>query len=172
VPNVLKKYTKSACIYIKKKGHKCSKKIKKTAYKVFLKKRNKKIIILLIIMEEYKFMCKECNFKCLKRGDYNRHIKTKKHLKIISDGVRYKCKICEKVFLNRSGLWRHKKVCNKKLDNEEYKELYYELLREQNKLKDEITRVYQELIKKQTENDEIMKQLMHNMTSCAIIQQI
>ena len=123
-------------------------------------------------MEKNNFTCRECNFKCLKRGDYNRHIKTKKHLKIISEGVKYRCKICEKVFLNRSGLWRHKKKCNKKLDNEEYKELYYELLKEQHKLKDEITRVYQELIKKQQENDEIMRKLMYNMTSCAIIQQI
>ena len=123
-------------------------------------------------MEECNFKCKECNFKCKKRGDYNRHIKTKKHIKIKSEGVKYRCKICEKVFLNRSGLWRHKKICNKKLDNEEYKELYYELLREQNKLKDEITRVYQELIKKQQENDGIMKELIHNMTSCAIIQQV
>ena len=123
-------------------------------------------------MEDLKFSCKECNFKCKKRGDYNRHIKTKKHIKIHTGGVKYNCKICNKVFLNRSGLWRHKKECSKKLDNSEYKELYYELLKEQNKLKDEITRVYQELIKKQDENDTIMRQLMQNMTSSAIIQQV
>ena len=139
---------------------------------MYLKKMGQNIIKLIIIMEEINFSCKECNFKCKKRGDYNRHIKTKKHIKIEKEGVKYSCKICNKVFLNRSGLWRHKKECNKKLDNSEYKELYYELLKEQNKLKDEITRVYQELIKKQEENDTIMRQLMQNMSSCAIIQQI
>ena len=29
-----------------------------------------------------KFICEKCNFKCIKKGDYNRHILTAKHLKL------------------------------------------------------------------------------------------
>jgi len=63
------------------------------------------------------FTCKICDFKCCKKGDYNRHILTSKHKlatnsneKHIND-VNYTCDICNKNYQDRSGLWRHKKTC-------------------------------------------------------------
>jgi hypothetical protein len=127
---------------------------------------------LVYMEEDYKFKCAECIFKCKKRGDYNRHLTTNKHIKIKEGKKIYNCKLCDKIYLNRSGLWRHNKVCNTGVKNDDYKELYIELLKEQNKLKNEISRVYTELLSKQNENENIMKHIINNMGTCDIIQQV
>jgi hypothetical protein len=64
-----------------------------------------------------KFNCEICNFICCKKGDYDRHLLTRKH-KMATDGnnvdikkTSYICEICNKEYLDRSGLWRHKKKC-------------------------------------------------------------
>ena len=65
-----------------------------------------------------KFNCETCNFICCKKGDYDRHLLTRKH-KMATDGnnvdikkTSYICDICNKEYLDRSGLWRHKKKCS------------------------------------------------------------
>ncbi len=119
-------------------------------------------------MEEFRFECKACNFKCKKKGDYNRHMNTKKHIKITTETKKYICELCNKVYLNRSGLWRHRKTCTP--DKGDYKEMYFKLLKEQNKLKNDIVRIYEELLKKQEENERLMKEIMENIGSATISQ--
>ena len=72
------------------------------------------------------FYCSKCDFNCLKKGDWNRHLLTKKHLCEISDNnitlfVSEKnqsntCS-CGQTFNSRTTLWRHKKKCNQPLKN-------------------------------------------------------
>ena len=64
-----------------------------------------------------KFTCNICDFECSKKGDYNRHLLTRKH-KLATNGnenyindVNYTCDICNKQYQDRTGLWRHKKTC-------------------------------------------------------------
>ena len=65
------------------------------------------------------FNCKECDFICSKKGDYNRHILTSKHKlatssnnnNIYIEKISYICDNCNKEYQDRSGLWRHKKSC-------------------------------------------------------------
>ena len=64
------------------------------------------------------FNCETCDFKCYKKGDYNRHLLTRKH-QIATDGnnvaikkTSYICEICNKEYMDRTGLWRHKKKCS------------------------------------------------------------
>ena len=74
-----------------------------------------------------KHHCKTCDFKCSKLGDWNRHIITSKHIignimatkntSITSNIQKYKCD-CGKEYMDRTGLWRHKKKCIVKLTNE------------------------------------------------------
>ena len=48
-----------------------------------------------------------CKYKTNNKSNFNRHLKSKKHIK--------KCEnVCEcgKLYKTRSGLWKHKKVCN------------------------------------------------------------
>jgi hypothetical protein len=65
------------------------------------------------------FICSSCDFKCSKKGDYNRHLLTRKHKfqqesTIITSitSLHYECN-CGKIYKDRSGLWKHKKICNK-----------------------------------------------------------
>lgn len=75
----------------------------------------------------YHFLCFNCNFKCMKKGDFNRHLNTEKHIllntNINSDPnenscetddytkVVYSCNTCNKIYKSRTGLWSHKKKC-------------------------------------------------------------
>ena len=82
-----------------------------------------------------RFECNVCYFKCYAKSDWDRHLlrakhlentkinflatkNTKKHKKTQSssensdDETTYDC-ICGKIFKDRSGLWRHKKKCDK-----------------------------------------------------------
>ncbi len=75
--------------------------------------------------EQHILYCKDCNFICCKKYCWERHIMTAKHLKATNNtifatkegagvqmGSELICKICNKQYKNRSGLWRHKKTCN------------------------------------------------------------
>ena len=64
------------------------------------------------------YSCENCDFNTCNKNDYNRHLKTKKH---ISNGFQsfpmkktqknsYACD-CGKTYKDNSGLWRHKKNC-------------------------------------------------------------
>ena len=73
------------------------------------------------------FYCKKCDFNCIKKGDYNRHLLTAKHKKeingnniIIKNINSYECVNCNKFFKTNSGLWKHEKKCKllKKEDQE------------------------------------------------------
>ena len=64
------------------------------------------------------FICEECNFKCCKRSEYNRHLFTRKHLNTINttniqqqNAKQFVCE-CGKVYGYRASLFNHKKKCN------------------------------------------------------------
>ena len=67
-----------------------------------------------------KFECVNCNFKCSKLSDWNRHIITSKHLKgqdfnnfQQEKALSFKCENCNKIYKERTGLFKHKKKCIK-----------------------------------------------------------
>ena len=70
------------------------------------------------------FTCEICDFKCSKKGDYTRHLNTRKHVAATNGNIFYikktshVCKVCNKEYLDRSGLWRHRKTCVGKNMNE------------------------------------------------------
>ena len=68
-----------------------------------------------------KYYCELCDFKCCKKGDYNRHILTSKHNKLTlanaagdSETAKgtYICNNCNKNYNSRNGLWKHKNKGN------------------------------------------------------------
>ena len=80
------------------------------------------------------FSCDVCDFKCFKKGDYNRHLMTAKH-KMASFGISFtsnyialKCELCDKTYKDRSGLYRHKRKCKgtSVLDTDSIKQLIHQ----------------------------------------------
>jgi len=64
------------------------------------------------------FYCDNCNFKCSKQSNYDKHLLTAKHRKYVLATIQQQknatalfCK-CGKEYKNRTGLWRHKKKCS------------------------------------------------------------
>ena len=109
------------------------------------------------------FVCQKCDFKCCKKGDWNRHILSSKHqnvdkmlTNVDADVIKpYICE-CGKIYKHRQSLYVHKQTCvtkdeiNKELhdkdlidyllkENSEFKEM----LLEQNKMMMEIAKTSQ-----------------------------
>jgi hypothetical protein len=67
------------------------------------------------------YECKNCDFKCCKDSDWNRHILTSKHknrTKLNDFGPKnaentYTCQNCNKIYKARNSLWYHKQKCVK-----------------------------------------------------------
>ncbi len=71
------------------------------------------------------FRCEKCDFTCSKQSNYNRHISTRKHIKLHNDSIEspdhqksatYKCN-CGKEFSYNTNLTRHKKTCTKTVES-------------------------------------------------------
>ena len=60
------------------------------------------------------YECIKCNYKTDKRGNYNRHLKTKKHLDIHREKQENICHICGFVSSKKNNLLRHIKTHSKK----------------------------------------------------------
>ena len=108
------------------------------------------------------FTCKSCDFFTCNKKDFNRHIKTKKHISNVSQWFStektqktpYQCS-CGRLYKDNSGLWRHKKRCNKIYTditdiNEEPPEfkittkMFYDLLKQNNELQKSIIEISKE----------------------------
>ena len=54
------------------------------------------------------FICSTCNYKTNKKGNYNRHLKTKKHLiRIDKKETTFKCPFCDYETSRRNNYLRH-----------------------------------------------------------------
>ena len=67
-----------------------------------------------------KFICEFCDYKCLKKSDYNKHILTDKHKnrtnskladQKIAASKQFICKKCNKIYTARNSLWYHEQKC-------------------------------------------------------------
>jgi len=53
-----------------------------------------------------KFNCEKCNYSTTKKGNYDKHLNTKKHL-----SSPHHCSTCNKQYTTKSGLWKHRETC-------------------------------------------------------------
>jgi hypothetical protein len=74
-----------------------------------------------------KFHCNICDFNCSKKSNYELHINTKKHIRNVEGNLMETLEMsknancdcnCGKQFKSESGLWKHKKKCCYKLEEE------------------------------------------------------
>ena len=107
--------------------------------------------------EKLDFYCKNCDYTCSKKYNWERHLMSSKHIKVTNIATTqkqeqhiypnhksaYSCDICQKIYESRNGLWKHKKKCQPPCDkniiptkNEtEVKELIQYLMKENSEFK-------------------------------------
>ena len=109
------------------------------------------------------FNCDICDFNCSKKGDYNRHITTRKHQLLNNTNnitsiniIPYTCDNCNKTYKHASSLWNHKQKCEyiKTIIDDDVvfdKNLVMKILNQNNEFKElliEQTNLIKELIEK------------------------
>ena len=63
------------------------------------------------------YYCNFCDVQCYKKYSWERHLSTAKHIKATNvtnlkeKGQQYICQYCNKIYTNRTSLWRHNKNC-------------------------------------------------------------
>jgi hypothetical protein len=63
-------------------------------------------------IQSKKFNCVKCSYHTNKQSEFERHLNTNKHKKRHSETKKSPiCNICNKEFISRTTLWRHKKTC-------------------------------------------------------------
>jgi hypothetical protein len=74
------------------------------------------------------FECKNCDYKTSHRSHWLKHIKTKKHIGNIGNILETKkvpfhiCSTCGKRYKSRSGLYKHKIICEERKELKEFRE--------------------------------------------------
>ena len=122
------------------------------------------------------FYCEKCDFKCCKKGDYNRHVLTSKHQNLTKTNIilhqktsNHICDKCDKIYKSRVGLWSHKKKClNEKeeiIESDEVidlndKNLILTLIQQNNELQKQMF----EVIKNGTNINNTINNNSHNKT--------
>ena len=109
------------------------------------------------------YCCKLCDFDTCKLTDYNRHLVTKKHINNESatyvnekhEKHTYMCEKCGKEYNDRTGLWRHKKVCKFDKKIEEHKVSNYD---------DKNDKLIEYLMKENKEIKEMILEIVKNGT--------
>ena len=76
------------------------------------------------------FVCTNCDYKCCKKYNWDRHILTAKHLQVtqVTQNEQneqpkkmnaYSCEFCGQIYESRNGIWKHKKKCTNSNNNNE-----------------------------------------------------
>jgi len=123
-------------------------------------------------IDTLKYRCENCQYNCSKKYNWERHVSSSKHIKMakINDlatknwqkeqGMLFSCENCGKEYRDRTGLWRHKKICINHTEN---------IIDKKDEIIDKLLKQNSELIKEQTDIKnlilEIVKNGTHNTTT-------
>jgi len=121
-----------------------------------------------------KFFCEICDFECCKKGDYTRHLSTRKHKMVVNGSnipdkniKKYFCE-CGKSYTHDSGYYRHKKTCTfinekKETNNGENvvtPEMFMELMKVVVKQGEQQMKHGEQVINMQQQQSEFMKEII------------
>jgi hypothetical protein len=114
-----------------------------------------------------KFKCEICDYTTFRKDHYKRHLLGQKHIKNVSNvekGIapklldkKYKCEFCEKKYVHRQGLYKHRKTCIGKKNVVEKKEKDKEIIEQ---LKKELEKQREAFKKEQAAHNETLKKAL------------
>jgi hypothetical protein len=121
------------------------------------------------------FYCEKCDYICYRKYDFSKHILTLKHEKLQKSTEKsekseniFTCLNCDKIFKDRTGLWRHKKKCEK-IENIT-PEIILNVIQQNQEFKDMLIEQNKQNQELQKQNSELQKQMLevHSGYFCKI----
>jgi hypothetical protein len=125
---------------------------------------------------DIKFHCENCDYICYRKYDFGKHILTSKHKKLQNSTEKsekseniFTCLNCKKIFKDRTGLWRHKKKCEKIENNEANNicesfnispEIILNVIQQNQEFKDMLIEQNKQNHELQKQNNELQKQIL------------
>ena len=125
-----------------------------------------------------KYYCEDCDYTTSKSSSFKKHLSTAKHInltnltekvaKVAPQNEIYICDLCETQYKSRMGLWHHKQRCSQYDENviDEQsdipldKNLFVELLKQNQTLITSNTEFKELIIEQQQENQDLQKHLL------------
>ena len=117
------------------------------------------------------YFCKECNYTTKRKDGFQKHLKSKRHLKMINgydEKYKYECKFCSKKYIHCAGLSRHKKTC--KIKNQEEKKNKDDIIakdREIEKLRKMLEKKDEQMRKQQAEDKKEKAEMRQTISTLA-----
>jgi hypothetical protein len=111
------------------------------------------------ILMNKNFYCESCKFTCKKNSDWNRHILTEKHKKLISGDNSIKSKhscICGRQYKHLSTLCNHRKNCSKYTSNNST-DLFIEIIKQNQEMQKQNQELQQNFLE---QNKELQNKLL------------
>jgi hypothetical protein len=115
------------------------------------------------------FSCEKCTFTCVRKPDWERHIATPKHNKLINvknelmeNTPKHICSICFKEYKSNVGLWKHSKKCNSNIIIE-ITEKKIEIIEEKKESDIDLKNLIIEILKSNNELQKQNSELQKNM---------
>ena len=120
-----------------------------------------------------KFQCNNCDFRCNKKTDYNRHLATAKHKKLINtdkntENTLYKCN-CGKAYKHSQSLYNHRKKCNNTIITTtdiqlepNMQELIMKLITDNQEMKKENQKLIHKLVDQQQQMTDLIPKIGNN----------
>jgi hypothetical protein len=128
---------------------------------------------------DIKFHCESCDYICYRKYDFGKHVLTSKHKKLQNSTEKseqsekseniFTCLNCKKIFKDRTGLWRHKKKCEKIENNETNNvcesfnitpEIILNVIQQNQEFKDMLIEQNKQNHELQKQNNELQKQML------------
>lgn len=113
--------------------------------------------------QEYK--CYSCNYFTFKRADYEKHLKTRKHEKMMNKGLSDETHICDcgRIYKHKQSLTNHKKKCkpennHEPMDSIDYKNIMTMLIKQNNDLIGKIDEMVPKIGNNNCNNNNTIKQ--------------
>ena len=123
-----------------------------------------------------KYCCEKCQYITQRKSSYDKHIITLKHIKVangnnfasletksckkLQKSQFYSCELCQKEFLNRSGLWKHNK--NGNCTSNQNNNIIVKTEDKNDKLIEYLMKQNTELRKEQTDIKEMILEIVKN----------
>jgi hypothetical protein len=105
-----------------------------------------------VVKKQKIFTCDTCRYTTNLKSSYDDHMNSKRHNNNIINIPQHECTFCKKIFVTKSGLYKHSRLCAVKKKSEEIEKMK-EISEIRNKMKEEVTEEVRKEIRKEVREE-------------------